>query len=433
MNPRPRSSRVAAVLVIALKDLLLLWRDKAAMFWVLAFPLMFALFFGAFYSGILDRVGSPMGVAILDDDGTEMSRDFVERLAASPAIERVDLTRQDAIDRVRKDRLVAAIVVKRGFGAPGRLIASEESLLQVLRSPSRKAEGAFLEGILAQTTLQLLGARMAKAGAFGGGARGSDDVDEVDAVDDATDSAETSSSTASTQSTPSAPPARSGAERILGWSGPKIEVKPAARRPEVRPRTSYEITFPSAILWGIQGCVAAFAISIAQERAAGTFLRLRFAPVTRRRILAGKGLACFLACAVVILLLMGFGMAIFGVRVENPLGLLAATLATSLCFVGIMMFTAVLGRTEQAVAGAGWGFFMPLAMFGGAMVPLMFMPDWLRAASDYSPVKWAILALEGAIWRDFTWSEMAMPCLILPAFGAGFYALGSAIFARMED
>ncbi len=37
-----------AILTLALKDVKLLFRDKFALFWIFAFPLMFAFFFGLF-------------------------------------------------------------------------------------------------------------------------------------------------------------------------------------------------------------------------------------------------------------------------------------------------------------------------------------------------------------------------------------------------
>ena len=37
---------------------------------------------------------------------------------------------------------------------------------------------------------------------------------------------------------------------------------------------------------------------------------------------------------------------------------------------GVMMLIASLGRTEEAASGAGWAVMMPMAMLGGAMVPL---------------------------------------------------------------
>ena len=39
--------------------------------------------------------------------------------------------------------------------------------------------------------------------------------------------------------------------------------------------------------------------------------------------------------------------------------------------------------------------------------------------------RWAILALEGAVWRQFTFMEMLTPCLILVTVGAACFALGT--------
>jgi ABC-2 type transport system permease protein len=109
-----------------------------------------------------------------------------------------------------------------------------------------------------------------------------------------------------------------------------------------------------------------------------------------------------------------------------------AVLCTLLCFVGLMMFICTLGRTEQSVGGAGWAMLMIMAMFGGGMVPLAFMPSWLRPFSHISPVKWSILAIEGAIWRKFSFVEMLSPCLVLLAFGAAAFLLGVFSLRRQE-
>jgi ABC-2 type transport system permease protein len=180
------------------------------------------------------------------------------------------------------------------------------------------------------------------------------------------------------------------------------------------------------------GCVSAFSISIVTERVAGTFLRLRVAPLSLGQLLAGKGLACFLASSGVAFFLLTLGHFLFRVRLEDPVGLLLAIVSTACCFVGIMMLLSTLGKTEQGVAGAGWGILMPLAMLGGGMVPLIAMPAWMQTASNFSPIKWGILALEGAIWRDFSLAEMLFPCGILLGVGAACFALGVWNLARRE-
>ncbi|MEX2141974.1 MAG: ABC transporter ATP-binding protein/permease [Pirellulales bacterium] len=154
--------------------------------------------------------------------------------------------------------------------------------------------------------------------------------------------------------------------------------------------------------------------------------------VTRGEILAGKGLACFLACAIISAFLLALGWLVFGVRVLDPVKLAVAIAASSACFVGLMMFTSVLGRTERAVAGSVWAILMPLAMLGGSMVPQIAMPRWMQTAGSVSPVKWTIRSFEGAIWRDLPWSEMLAASGILVAMGAVFYAIGLTILLKYD-
>ena len=60
------------------------------------------------------------------------------------------------------------------------------------------------------------------------------------------------------------------------------------------------------------------------------------------------------------------------------------------------------------------------------------MPPWLLSISDVSPFKWGILAMEGAVWRGFEFGDMLLPCGVLCAIGAVFFAIGVTIFRRIE-
>ncbi len=131
-------------------------------------------------------------------------------------------------------------------------------------------------------------------------------------------------------------------------------------------------------------------------------------------------------------LLVTIGVAGFGLRISSPALFLVAALIAPLAFVGIMMLVASLGSNEQAAAGAGWAIMMPLAMLGGAMIPLIVMPAWMVSASHASPVKWAILAYEGAIWRGFSAQEMVLPCVVLLATGALAFAIGARRFSAVS-
>jgi ABC-2 type transport system permease protein len=197
-------------------------------------------------------------------------------------------------------------------------------------------------------------------------------------------------------------------------------------------RSKWDISFPQAMIWGILACAAGFAISLVRERKQGTFLRLQVAPVTRAQILAGKATACYFAVIAVIVIMIALG-AWLGMRPESLPLLGLASLSIAFCFTGIMMLMSVIGRTEEAVSGAAWGANMLMAMFGGGMIPLVFMPKFMQALSTFSPAKWSVLALEGSIWRGFTLSEMLTPCAILLAVGAVSFAAGGFLLARRTD
>jgi ABC-2 type transport system permease protein len=116
---------------------------------------------------------------------------------------------------------------------------------------------------------------------------------------------------------------------------------------------------------------------------------------------------------------------LFGVRPSSYPLLVLAGVSAAVCFVGFMMLVAGLGKTEQAASGAGWAILMPLTLLGGAMVPQFVMPEWMQTLSVISPIRWAILAVEGAVWRRFTLAEMALPCAILLVVGILCFAVGT--------
>jgi ABC-2 type transport system permease protein len=198
------------------------------------------------------------------------------------------------------------------------------------------------------------------------------------------------------------------------------------------PRTPYEVTFPAALGWALVGTCMSFVVSIVYERLTGTFLRLRLAPVSRAQVLGGKALACFLACLGSTAALLAIGMLFWHIRITNPLGLLAAIAAAAFCFTGLMMLIASLGRSPQSVSGAGWAVMITMSMTGGGMIPLFAMPLWMQKLSNFSLVKWSILGVEGAVWRGFSWGEMALPLGILVAAGAIGLALGAMVLGRSE-
>lgn len=207
---------------------------------------------------------------------------------------------------------------------------------------------------------------------------------------------------------------------------PVLDVaRESVARKRLGPANAFAITFPQGMLWGIVGCMMSFAAALVLEQMQGTMVRLRASPMTARDILFGKGLACAVAILALIGGLTVVAIVAFGVRPDSYALLALAASAAAVCFTGIMMLIASLGTTVQTVSGAGWAIMMPLMLFGGGMIPLFAMPEWMRSFGSISPVKWAIYALEGAVWRGFSIAEMVQPLAILIVVGAIGCVLGA--------
>ncbi len=445
---------MAAVLAIALKDLKLLFRVRAAWFFTLCWPLIVAVIFGSLFGGGA-RGPSRLFVAIADEDRTPASAAFVDALAKRDGFDVLRTSAAEATDLVRRGRRVGAVRIPKGFGeASSRLFFGDPPKVELRIDPSRQAETAMLQGFLLeqaagrmQTLFSNTPAGRAQVEGMlqdirqqPGGFAGRPELESMLGSLDAFLSKQSKQPGAQPGPQPgpqpgAQPAAQAGAQPATqaaaqagaGWTPLAIDVTSVERQRE-GPANGFQITFPQGMQWGILGCMMSFAISLAVERTRGTLTRLLMSPAPPWALLAGKGLACYLAILIVETALAIIGAALFGVRPASP-GLLVLAMAVApLAFVGLMMLVASLGRTEEGASGAGWALMMPMSMLGGGMIPLAMMPGWIQPFSYASPVRWAIISFEGAIWRGFSLAEMAMPCAILIGIGAVAFAIGARRF-----
>jgi len=365
------------IAALALKDLRLLLRDKAGFFFTFFFPLIIAVLFGTIFSG--GDHTSAIPIILLDEDGSPASRAFADTLAAAPELKVRAASREQALESVRRGKVAAYVALKPGFGeASGRIFGGAPPAVELGADPARQADAGMIEGILMKYA-----------------ARRFQDLF-----------------------------ANTEARSFQPISIDKVDI--AVMR--MWPTSAYAITFPQGIIWGFIGVTAAFGISIVTERARGTLLRLQVASITRWQILAGKALACFIAAVSVSTGLLALAYFAFGVHPGSWPLLALAVISSVLSFVGLMMLLSVLGKTEEASSGIGWAVLLIFSMIGGGMIPYFFMPSWMSKVSHFSPVKWSVMAMEGAIWRHYSLAEMLLPCGILVGTGVVFFAIGVRAF-----
>ncbi len=419
-----------AILYIAGRNLLQRWRDRQGFFWwMVGFPLLIAVLIGFFFSGVVEGPSQPMTVAVVDRADNAQSRAYLRLIEEAGGLKVEPMPADEARGAVRKGKAAAFVELEEQFDVTPTMLIGRSLPLAIGMDPSMQAEAAYLQALLMERAADFLLQQWT-------------DPESRERVIDRW----------------LAEMEQAGQLSVLGKSGMKAAINTLADRllrmaetgdkqslaeqaaiktvtvdpDRFRPRSSFEICFPQGMIWGLIGVAAQFAVALVREREAGTLLRMRVAPVGRQHLLAGHGLACFIAAFGVMVFLLTVGRVFFDIRLQSIAALLLAMVATGLCFTGISGFLSVLGRTSISVEGAAWALLLILAMLGGGMVPQMFMPSWMATVSNISPVKWAILGLEGGIWRGFSVVEMLKPAGILLLEGSIFAVAGLAVMARRK-
>lgn len=426
-----------AIWALAIKDLKLLMRDKVGFFFVFFFPLIYAIFFGTIFS---DQGGgfSAISVVVVDEDNTEQSKSFVKKLTNASELKVITADRQKAMDLVRKGKKTAYILLAEGFGASQDLLFGGQGLrLEVGVDPARRAEAGMLQGVIMQYSFQIFQDLFTNRSMMKDQVKTAlSSIKEDGGMDPITSLVLTQFLTALdifvTEMPQEEKTQGSEGEGLANWNPVQVEFKDITVKRE-GPKSSFDITLPQAFAWVFLGCSAAFAISLVVERVRGTLLRLRCSSISLHQILAGKSLACFITIMGALILLFVFFYLVFGVRAQSMIHLLLAFACSSFAFVGVMMLISVMGKTEAAVGGIGWAVLIVMAMTGGGMLPLAMMPSWMQSVSDFSFVKWTVLSIEGAIWRNFSFQEMLKPCAILIGIGLAGFFTGARIFKASMD
>ncbi len=423
-----------AIWLLACKDWRLLLRDRGALFSMLFFPLLYASFFGLIFSGggSGDRA---ISLVLVDEDSSKASRAFVADLQAHKSLRISEAGLEEARDLVRLGKRQAWLRLPPGYGEAGdRLFFGDPPRAELGVDPSRKAEAGMLEGLL-----QMIAAQRFNQ-VFSGGedsrqilAKTRDWLREdnggqvpsflrhldqfygtLDSLYESQEEQGLSAEADSLQAT----------ESGFGGFQPIVLERQEVVVRRQGPTSSFAVSFPQGIVWALIGCAASFGLSLISERRKGTLDRLRLAAVRERDLLASRTLACMGVMLGVCLLLFGFAVLVFGLRPSSWPLLFTASLASSWCFTGIMLSFSAFGKSEQAASGIGWGLLSLLAMLGGGMIPLIFMPGWMRSLSMISPVRWVVVSLEGALWRNFAPGEMLPALLVLFGSGILFFLLG---------
>ncbi|HEY7524332.1 MAG TPA: ABC transporter permease [Candidatus Limnocylindrales bacterium] len=325
-----------ALLVLTVANIRSFLRDRAALFWTIAFPLIFIFLFGAIFSGGGDQNQT---LGWVDEDGSPSATSVHDAFAAMESVELASGTRDEVLAKMRSGDLDAVLIAPRGFGAAVEAAAGNAGPpagLEVYTDPSQgQATGTVYQivgAVLGQLNLQVAG------------------------------------------------------------RGPAIVPRPQTIQTQDLTFISYLV--PSILGMALMQLGVFSAIPLVADREKLILKRLSATPLRRWQLVGSNVLMRLLVAIVQTAIIVSAGALVFDVQMSgNLLALGVLVILGSMTFIALGYVIASFAPTEDAANGMTSVVQFPLMFLSGTFFPIDAMPDVLKSVALALPLTYLSDAL----------------------------------------
>lgn len=369
--------------LLALNDLRLTWRNKAAFIWMLALPVAFMWLFGQMGGG---SQGPPKVILGVDDrDGQWLARALIaelkgEQIELQPV--KPGLTPETSPPR-------RTLIIPAGFTAG--VLAAKPQELRLESQPGADQELSLAAQVTTVRAIVRVLGRLTEL--------------------------------------PDAPSLPEGPEAYaaLARRPPLVRVKVSTAGKGRAVPTGFAQSVPGTLTFFVLMMTTIYgAVFLTLEKRQGMIRRQAMLPLSRGRIFAGKLAGRMLMAGAQIAIYLLAGRLFFGISFGgSPGGLLLVLFAYAAACSGLsLLLGAVLSTPEQA-STVGWIVGMVLGALGGCWWPSEVMPRWLWSAAHALPTAWAMDAFHSLISFGRGIEAVILPAGALLGFAVLFSVLGA--------
>ena len=310
-------------------------RDRAAVFWTLAFPLIFIFMFGFIFQG---GGGTSLTVAWVDQDGSATSTQLHAAFAATSGVKLDDRADRAAAEAAMKDGEVdAIIVVPAGYGAALGAASGgtgAPASIAVVIDPSRSTLVASVD----QAVGSVLG--------------------------------------------------------VVNLGGRTPLVLPQAETIQTQNLSFISYFVPSILGMSIMQIGIFAAVPLVADREKGILKRLAATPLRRSQLVGSNTLMRLLIALLQAVIIVGVGVMVFGVQIVGSLLMAAAFIVLgAVAFLSLGYVLASFTRTEDAANGVTQVVQFPMMFLSGVFFPIAAMPPFLQGIARLVPLTYLADAL----------------------------------------
>jgi ABC-2 type transport system permease protein len=408
------------LILIALKDVLLIFRDRTALIFMLLAPFALTIglglatgsFSGRSDSGILD-----LPMIVVNDDGGTLGNALVEMVQSeelSDLLEPQIMTDYAAARKmVDEDRTVAVLYVPAGFTESiipqnGSDVSTETIQIELYGNPTTPTGVGIVKNLLEQFISQVEVGRV------------SGTVAVTQLFENGT--LDPSQSLAIAQAV-----GESQTESQVNVSSIKLRNVTAAGT-EVK-FNMLALLAPGMALMFLMFTVSNGGRSLLVEKTGGTLPRMLVSPTSSFQILGGKVFGIFLSGLAQMLILVLGTTLLFSLDWGDPLAVLVLVAAAALAATGWGILLAAVFKTSGQVANIGTALMLVFGVLGGGFTNMAVMPNWVQWFSRISPNRWGLdgfttLAMGGNLTNIMT------PVIALVIMAALLFLVSIVLFTR---
>lgn len=358
-----------ALAALSIANLRSFLRDRAALFWTLAFPIVFVILFGTIFSG----GGADYRLGWVDQDGTPAAAALRVAFAENAPVELTDGTFEESRARMRDGDLDGILVIPRGLATVIDAINAGQTpdpiAVTVITDPSRSNTALAIQQIATGLVM--------------------------------------------------------GANLQLSGASPLLTVVPESLQTNRLNSVSFFV--PSILAMALMQLGVFAAIPLVQQREKLILKRLNATPLPRWTLVGSNVVVRLLIAAAQTVIIIGIGMAVLGVEVVGNWLLIAGFVVLgALTFTSVGYVIASFARTEEAATGLTSVVQFPLMFLSGIFFPLEVMPEWLRGVATFLPLTYLGDALRQTMVGGAPFVPLGLDALVL----AGWLLVTLAISAR---
>ena len=359
---------MTALIALTIANIRSYVRDRAALFWTLAFPLIFIFMFGFIFQE--GGGGSDLKLGWADQDGSTASGELRTAFESQDGIELTISGEVDALEQMRDGTIDAVFVVPAGYGDAVAAAASGSggpTSVKVYTDPSRSS--------LVATVYQAVGSVLGVVN--------------------------------------------------LGGRPPLVVPQPETLQTENINFISYFV--PSMLGLSVMQVGIFAAIPLVADRQKLILKRLAATPLRRWQLVGSNVLMRLLIALAQALIIIGVGVIAFGVQITGPFPLsIVFIVLGALSFLALGYVVASFAKTEDSANGMTSIIQFPMMFLSGTFFPIDQMPEPIKVVARVIPLTY----LSDALRQVMVGGAAFAPLWVCFAVLAGWLVVCFGIAAR---